>query len=536
MADPDYDAIVVGAGFAGIYMLHRLREQGFSARVFESAPGIGGTWWHNAYPGLRCDIASVEYSYSFSEALEQEWHWTERYPTQPEVQRYLAHVVDRFGLHDGIQLNTKVTAATYDEATRLWTINTDTGQTVTARYFITAVGCLSAANLPAFPGIEKFAGRVLHTGAWPQESVDFSGLRVGVIGTGSSGVQVIPIIAEQAEHLTVFQRTAHYVVPARNHALSTEYLAEVKAGYREYRERVRRSALGFDNEGRMQSALEATPEQREAEYQRRWDRGGPFLLGAYGDLFFDLEANKSCSEFVRRKIEEVVADPAMAEKLKPRFPIGAKRLCQGTNYYETYNRQNVTLVDIRENPIAEVLPEGIRLADGTMHPLDLLVLATGYDAVTGTLLRIDIRGAGGKRLCDVWADGPRTYLGVAVNGFPNMFIITGPGSPSITSNVVLSIEQHVDWIADCLVHLRAQRIDHIEPLPDAQDTWTAECAAIANRTIMTTTDSWYFGANVPGKPRVFLAYLGGVGPYRDRCDAVAAAGYQGFALQGRQTQ
>ncbi|HVW16754.1 MAG TPA: NAD(P)/FAD-dependent oxidoreductase [Solirubrobacteraceae bacterium] len=531
---PDFDAVVVGAGFAGIYALHRLRRDGFSARVYESASGVGGTWFHNRYPGCRCDVSSVEYSYSFSPELEQEWAWTERYPSQAYLVEYLNHVVDRFGLRDGIQLETRVTAASFDDETGLWAIETDRGDRVTARFLVTAVGCLSAANRPAFPGLDDFEGLVLHTGEWPEEEVDLRGKRVGVVGTGSSGVQVIPVVAEQAEHLYVFQRTAGYVVPARNHPYTDEYLRDIKSRYREFRQMLRGTLLGFDNEQRMQPALEATPEERRAEYQRRWDIGGPYLLGAYGDLILDLEANRTCSDFVREKIDEIVDDPAVAEKLKPKFPIGAKRLVQGTDYYETYNRDNVTLVDVAESPIEQITPTGLRTADAE-YELDVLILATGYDAVTGSILRIDVRGSGGRSLRELWADGPHTYLGVAVHGFPNMFTITGPASPSVTTNLALSIEQHVDWIADCLVHMRENGLERVEPTAEAQDAWGEEVAAIAEGTVFRYADSWYYGANIPGKPRVFLAYLGGFPTYQARIDEIAAHGYEGFVLEpGRQ--
>jgi cation diffusion facilitator CzcD-associated flavoprotein CzcO len=528
--DTELDAVVVGAGFSGLYMLHRLRELGFSARVYEAGAGIGGTWYFNRYPGCRCDVESLEYSYSFSAELEQEWTWTERFPSQPEVLRYLNHVADRFDLRRDIRLETRVTAAIYDQQAHRWTVETDGGERVRARFCVMASGCLSARNVPPFPGLERFAGVTHHTGDWPEEGVDFTGQRVGVVGTGSSGVQVIPFVAEQADELVVFQRTPHFVVPARNHDLTAEAVRERKASYPAFRQSARESFFGFLIDLNAQSALEASAEERQREYEARWALGGPALLGGYGDLIVDKAANDTAAEFVRSKIAETVHDPEVARLLMPTdYPLGAKRLCQGTDYYETYNRDNVTLVDVRSAPIEEITETGIRTRDAS-YELDAIVFATGFDAVTGAVLGIDVRGVAGVALRDAWADGPRTYLGVATAGFPNLFLVTGPGSPSVVSNVVVSIEQHVDWIADCMAHMRDHDLERVEPAEEAQDGWAAHVAEVAGGTLFPLADSWYLGANIPGKPRVFMAYLGGVGPYRQRCDEVAANGYEGFVL------
>ena len=532
MSDCDRcDAVVVGAGFAGLYMVHRLTRMGLSVRAYEAGDGVGGTWYWNRYPGCRCDVESLDYSYSFDPELEQDWTWTERYPAQAEVERYLNHVADRFGLRRHIRLRTRVTAAGYDESARRWTVETDTGEVVSARFCILAVGCLSNRNVPDLPGLPTFGGTVSHTGAWPAEGIGFTGQRVGVIGTGSSGVQVIPPIARQAAHLHVFQRTPHFVVPANNHPLAAAASDERKARYPAHREMLRGGFFGFTLAVNPQSALEATPEEREAAYEAAWQRGGPALLGTFGDLIVDPDANATAADFVRRKITETVHDPEVAERLCPRdYPIGTKRLVQGTGYYETYNRPNVTLVDLRREPLREVTGAGVRTAERE-YALDALVLATGYDAVTGPIRAIDIRGRGGRALRDKWADGPHTHLGVASAGFPNLFMITGPASPSVVSNVVLSIEQHVDWIADCLRHLSDHDLATIEPTAEAEAAWMAHTAEVAEATLFPRADSWYLGANIPGKPRVFLAYLGGVGEYRRHCEEVVAGGYAGFVTE-----
>ena len=525
------DAVVVGAGFAGMYSMYRFRHLGLTVQAFEAAADVGGTWWWNRYPGARCDILSHEYSYSFSEELEQEWTWSERYATQPEILAYANHVADRFDLRGDVQFETRVVAATWTDDR--WTVTTDRGDELTCQFLVMAVGCLSTKKLPEIDGLDTFAGTVVHTGQWPHEPVDVAGKRVGVIGTGSSGIQIIPILAEQAAHLTVFQRTPAFTMPAKNAPLADEFVASIKAGYRDHRAKARQSHGGVvvDNPP-TSSALAVDAAEREASYAAAWERGTLHgLLGAYNDVMIDEQANDTAADFVRRQIAAIVDDPDTAEKLSPRsYPIGAKRPCLDTNYYATYNRDNVTLVDLRETPMTAIVGDGVRTADGTVHPLDVLVLATGFDAITGPLLEPTITGRGGQTLAEAWADGPHTYLGLTVAGFPNLFTITGPGSPSVMTNMMVSIEQHVEWIARCIADLRAADKDVIEATAAAQDEWTAQVATIAGFTLYPRANSWYVGANVPGKPRGFMLYLGGVGNYRATCDAVAADGYRGFAL------
>jgi cation diffusion facilitator CzcD-associated flavoprotein CzcO len=524
------DAVVVGAGFAGLYMLHRLRGLGLSARVFEAGDGIGGTWYWNRYPGARCDVESLDYSYSFSDALQQEWHWTERYASQPEILKYIDHVADRFDLRRDVTLSTRVTAAVFDEATSRWDVRTDRGHQIAARFCIMATGCLSSAQVPEFPGRETFAGRWYHTGHWPHEGVDFTGQRVGVIGTGSSAIQSIPIIARQAAHLYVFQRTPNFSIPARNASLDSEHERRWKASYAEHRRQARESRVGFVTERNDASALEVSAEERLRQYEERWGRGGLGFNATFADLLTSQEANDTAADFFRAKIQAAVRDPDVAETLSPRhYPVGTKRLCVDTDYYETFNRDNVTLIDLRRTPIEAITPHGLRTR-AAAYTLDSLVFATGFDAMTGALLSIDIRGRAGLTLQRQWAEGPRTYLGLAVAGFPNLFIITGPGSPSVLSNMIVSIEQHVDWIADCLSYLGRHGRAAIEATAEAQDLWVAHVNEVGNATLYPRANSWYMGANIPGKPRIFMPYIGGVGAYRQRCDEVAAAGYSGFAL------
>jgi cyclohexanone monooxygenase len=523
----DLDAVIVGAGFGGLYMLHRLRQLGFSARVLEAGGGIGGTWYWNRYPGARCDIESLEYSYQFSPELQQEWRWTERFATQPEILRYIEHVADRFDLRRDVQVDTRVTAARFDDASGCWTVETERGR-VTARFCIMATGCLSSTNVPAFPGRDSFQGATYHTGRWPHEGVDFTGKRVAVIGTGSSAIQSIPLIAEEAAHLTVFQRTPAYTIPAHNGPIEPEFLREVMDDYAGFR--ARNAALPFGANFPLNDAmaLEVTPEDRERQFEARWERGGLGFITAYGDLLLNREANDTAADFVRRKIRAIVRDPAVAERLSPKQVLGCKRLCVDTGYYATFNRPNVTLVDVGETPIEAVTPRGLRV-NGVEHEVDCIVYATGYDAMTGALASIDIRGSGGRSLREKWAAGPRTYLGVGTAGFPNLFIITGPGSPSVLSNMVPAVEQHANWIGDCLAYLRAKGLNRIEATVAAEDAWVDHVNELASLTLYPSCNSWYLGANVPGKPRVFMPYLG-FGPYVARCDEVAAGGYEGFAL------
>ena len=525
------DAVIVGAGFAGLYMAHRLQGLGFSLQGCEAGSGVGGTWYWNRYPGARCDVESMEYSYQFSEALQQEWEWTERYAGQPEILRYANHVAERFDLHRHFEFGTRVTEAAFDEDADRWVVRTDTGRKVEARFCVMATGCLSSANTPDFPGIDTFEGEVYHTGQWPHAGVDFTGKRVGIIGTGSSAIQAIPIIAREAGHLTVFQRTPNYSIPARNGPLDPEVQRAIKAEYPEFRARnsLMPGALGVQATMREMAAVDDDPDARRRDYEARWGVGGFAFLMGYEDLLINPESNETAADFVRGKIAEVVRDPEVAALLSPHNVIGCKRPCLDTGYYETFNRDNVTLVDISDAPVEEITPTGL-LADGVAHDLDCIVCATGFDAMTGTLHRIDIRGRGGRPLKEKWSAGPRTYLGLGVAGFPNLFTISGPGSPSVLTNMMVSIEQHVNWIADCLAHLREQGYATIEATEPAENEWVAHVNDVAGETLYPTCNSWYLGVNVPGKPRVFMPYIG-YPPYVEKCDEVAANGYEGFALR-----
>jgi cyclohexanone monooxygenase len=524
------DAVVIGAGFAGLYMVHRLREQGFSVHGFERGDGVGGTWYWNRYPGARCDSEIMFYSFSFLPDLEQEWPLTERYPGQPQILRYLEEVARRLDLYKDFTFGAEVTAVEYDEAAGRWTVRTAQGQVATARYVVTAVGCLSTANRPGYPGAGTFAGLSLHTGDWPREPVDFTGQRVAVIGTGASGIQAIPVIAQQAAQLTVFQRTAQFTIPAENGPLDEDFVTLWKRNYPEWRRRARHSAAGFPYNASITSALEVSAAERRAAFEAAWGAGGfTFLSGTFRDLALNEEANATAADFVRSKIDEIVRDPQVADMLKPHgFPIGTKRLPLDTDYYETFNRPNVTLVDLKRTPVAEITPAGIRTSAG-LHEVDVIVYATGFDALTGPLEALGIRGRGGRSLRDAWSEGPRTYLGLAVPGFPNLFTITGPGSPSVLSNMPVSIEQHVEWIGDCLTWLRGHGATAIEATEQAAADWTDHVQEVASHTLHPKAASWYMGANIPGKPRIFLPYIGGVGTYRDHCAGVAARGYEGFA-------
>ena len=523
------DVVIVGAGFAGMYMLHRLRGLGMSVRVFEAGSGVGGTWYWNRYPGARCDVESMQYSYSFSPELQQEWQWSELFASQPEILRYANHVADCFDLRGDIRFDTRVTEAQFDRATHRWDIRTDRGDVVSARYCVMATGCLSTARVPDFPGIERFTGKTYHTGHWPHEGVDFTGQRVGVIGTGSSAIQAIPVIAQQAAHVTVFQRTPNFSIPSRNGPMTETYAESWKSDYPVRREQARRARTGILNNPNDVSALEVSDEERQHIYEQRWAAGGTNFLAAFNDLILDRQANDTAANFVRDKIREMVCDQATAELLAPKnHPIGTKRICVDTDYYGTYNRDNVTLIDARATPIAEVTAHGLRAGE-TEYRFDAIVFATGFDAMTGALLNIDIE-ADGQPLGEKWQVGPRTYLGLMTAGFPNMFMITGPGSPSVLSNMMVSIEQHVDWIADCFAYLRARGLDCIEATQSAEDAWVEHGNEVANKTLYPLANSWYMGVNIPGKPQVFMPYIGGVGAYREICDDVAASGYRGCTL------
>ena len=530
---PDFDVVIVGAGFAGLYMLHRARLAGLRVCAIEKATDVGGVWYWNRYPGARCDVESMQYSYSFSEELQQEWCWSERFAAQPEILAYASHVADRFELRRDIRFGTGVTAAHYDETAALWQIQTDQSTRLSARFCIMATGCLSNARTPQLPGLDDFTGGTYHTGQWPHEGVDFSGQRVGVIGTGSSGIQAIPMLAGQARELVVFQRTPNFSVPARNAPMDDAYEAAWKAVYPQKRQQARDATLsGTLYERSSRKAHEAPEEDRQSEYERRWLRGGVNFMHSFNDIMQDLRSNETAADFVRGQIRATVKRPEVAALLTPTdHPIGSKRICVDSNYYATYNRDNVTLVDLRAAPIVSITPTGLQTAD-QHYQLDSLVFATGYDAMTGALLKMNITGRHGKSLAECWQDGPRTYLGLAIAGFPNLFTITGPGSPSVLSNMIFAIEQHVDWIVDCLSHLRAHGITRIEADAGAQDAWVEHVNQVADLTLYPLANSWYVGANVPGKPRVFMPYAGGVVPYRKKCDEVATNGYEGFHLQG----
>jgi cyclohexanone monooxygenase len=527
-----YDAIVVGAGFAGIYQLYSLRRIGMKARLLEAGDGIGGTWFWNRYPGARCDVESLDYSYSFDKSLEQEWNWTERYAPQKEILAYINHVADRYNLRPDIQLNARVASADYDEKTNTWITKTLSGDTFTSQYVVMATGCLSIPQAPKFPGLESFKGEWHHSANWPTEGVNFAGKCVGIIGTGSSGVQMVPLIAEKAKHLTVFQRTANFSVPAQNEPLTKEVLDEVKRHYGERRARAREAASGHYLIANDHSAIEVTDHERDAEFEFRWQgAGGGFrMLRAFNDLMVNKQSNTLAANFVKNKIRSVVNDPAKAELLCPKddLPFGTKRLCVDTDYYQTYNRSNVDLIDVKADPLTEATTKCLRLQSGKEVELDMIVFATGFDAMTGALKTIDVRGVGGQLLRDKWDHGPRTYLGLAVSGFPNMFILAGPGSPSVLSNMVHSIELHVDWLTDFLQTMRGRGVKRIEAEQKAEDYWVEHVNQVADRTLYPTANSWYMGSNIPGKPRVFMPYVAGVPAYRKIVTEVAQKGYEGF--------
>ncbi len=528
-----FDALIVGAGFAGLYQLHCLRDRlGLSALVLEAGAGVGGTWYWNRYPGARCDSESHGYCYTFSKELFDGWEWSERYPAQPEILRYLNYVADRLDLKRDIRFNSRVTAARYDEQANLWHVVTDDGTGLSAKYLITAVGCLSTANVPDFPGLASFKGRWVHTGQWPHEGVDFGGKRVGVIGTGSTAIQAVPVIAQTAAYLTVFQRTANYSVPARNAPLALEFQRYVKENYAA----IRRATLSTQNGQPFpvedRSAFDVTPEQRQKLYEAAWEKGGLQFRATFRDLLADKAANDTASEFIKSKIRQIVKDQATAEKLADiDHPYAAKRPPIDTDYFETFNRGNVSLVDVRAAPIEAITPSGLQTRDGREYALDIIVFATGFDAMTGPLLRMNIAGRDGRTLAEAWHAGPRNYLGLQIAGFPNLFTITGPGSPSVLCNMPVAIEQHVEWITDCIAYLRERGIARIEARPKSMDHWVQAVNEAAEATLLPLAHhSWYLGANVPGKPRVFMPYAGGMVRYRDICDDHARKGYEGFAL------
>ena len=530
-APQTFDAVVVGAGFSGLYALHRLRELGFSTVVLERAGGVGGTWYWNRYPGARCDIDSVDYCYSFSEDLLEEWKWTERYATQPEILRYLEHVATKFGLHRDIRLETEVISAHYQDEGDRWLLSTASGERYLCRWLVMCVGCLSERQLPSVPGLHRFTGDWHHTASWPKEGVDFTGRHVAVVGTGSTAIQAIPLIARQATRVYVFQRTANYSMPAQNSPLDPEFVREVRRTWPDRRRMSENSDAGIPFPAPTVSAFDVDEAQRLRMYEAGWQRGGINSLSyAFTDYFTNPDANATAAEFTRQKIRALVRDPQIAELLCPRQHIGTKRTCVDIGYYETYNRDNVELIDAQRTPISEITRRSI-LAGEAEYEVDAIVCAIGFDAITGAMLHVDIRGSGGVRIADHWSDGPRAYLGLCSAGFPNMFMVTGPGSPSVLSNMVVSIEQHVDWIADLLRAARERGIGRVEATARAQDGWVKHVRELADATLYPVANSWYVGANIPGKPRVLMPYVGGCGRYRERCDAVAAAGYEGFRLQ-----
>ena len=530
---PNFDAVVIGAGFAGLGMLRQLRDElGMSVQVYETGTGVGGTWYWNRYPGARCDSESYTYCFTFSKELLQEWNWSGKYPEQPEILTYLNHVADRFDLRRNIQFNTRVTSARFLEDTNQWEVETDQGDRVTGQFLITGIGCISAGNVARVEGLDTFKGEWYHTGSWPHEKVDFAGKRVAVIGTGSSGVQSIPVIAAQAGHLTVFQRTPQYTVPARHHTVDRKFLdEEIKPNYDKIVEKMKWSGGGNLADRDERSALEVTAEERQEVYEAAWAKGGDvFLGGSFRDISTDRRANDTMSEFIRSKIRETVKNPETAEKLLPTdHPFGSKRALIDTNYFDTYNRENVELVDIRHSPIQEITPKGIRTEDQE-YEFDMIVFATGFDAMTGNFFKMNIRGRNDLSLEDRWSEGPKTYLGLLSAGFPNMFMITGPGSPSVLTNMPVAIEQHIEWIADFVKYMREHNIEAVEPEADAETAWESHVMKAVEPTMYMLANSWYFGANIPGKPRVFTPYAGGMGTYRKRCNEIADNGYEGFIL------
>ncbi|MGE0674823.1 MAG: flavin-containing monooxygenase [Methylibium sp.] len=530
-APKQVDAVVVGAGFAGMYSLYKLREQGLKVQVYEAGTGVGGTWYWNRYPGARVDSQAYIYQYWFSKELLDEWNWSERFPAQDETERYLNHVADRFDLRKDIQFKTRVTAAAYDEASQRWTITTDDGQSVSAQYFIMGTGGLSVPMLPALPGIENFKGRIVHTAQWPREGVDLKGKRVGIIGTGATGIQVIQTIAGEVGHLTVFQRTPNYTIPMRNPKYDDAARAELRAQYPMLKERVQRTIAGFDYDFEDRNFYDVDPAERQRILQRLWDDGSlNFWIGGFREVFFDEKVNAEFSDFVRQRIRERVKDPKVADKLVPQdYGFGTRRVPLETKYYEAFNRDNVLLVDTKATPMEEVTATGIRTAAG-LHELDILICATGFDAGTGALTKVDIRGRDGVLLRDAWAqDGVRTTMGLQVHGYPNLFMTMAPFSPAAAfCNVPTCLQQQVDWIADCIAFVRQQGRHSIEPSAEAEAKWVAHHDELANLTLVPKTNSWYMGSNVKGKPRRLLAYAGGVGTYRAKCEEVKASGYEGF--------
>ncbi len=535
MADKDgsiRDVIIIGAGFAGVCGLHKMRSAGFDVMAVEAGEDVGGCWYWNRYPGLRCDVDSLEYCYAFSEELQREWTWNERFAPQTEIQRYIGFAADKLDVRKDIRFNTRVTAATFDNNAGVWSLETESGDTLRARYVVMATGCLSVPKKPDIAGIEDFEGEMIHSVQWPDEPLDLSDKNVAVVGTGSTGVQMIPLLAKEAKHLTVVQRTPAFCVPARNQEWTEGRIEYWRENFRELRDMARNTRAGVLHEYGMLPAAAIRDEDRIADLERRWIKGGPNVLYGFNDLLRNEEANELVCEFLRGKISDAVDDPETAKKLMPyEYPVGAKRVCVGTDYYETYNRDNVSLIDLRSEKLQQIEKDGIR-TDAGFYPVDILILATGYDAMTGALMAIDIRTTEGKSLREEWGKGPQTYLGLGIAGFPNMFVVTGPGSPSVFSNMVLSVEHDMDWIADCLDYLRERNYPTIEADAEAQEAWMDHVDELAGTTLVNKAASWYRGANVAGKPQKFMPYLGGVNTYQQKCRDVAEKGYEGFLIGG----
>jgi cation diffusion facilitator CzcD-associated flavoprotein CzcO len=522
------DVVVVGAGFAGLYAVQHVRSLGFSVQGFEAGSDVGGTWYWNRYPGARCDVESVDYSYSFSEELQQEFEWTERFAGQPEILRYMQHVATRFDLYRSIQFDARVVGACYDEQSRRWLVELESGAVCSAQFLVLATGPLSVPLVPEIAGMSTFEGSVYQTSQWPKAEVDFTGQRVAVIGTGSSGIQSIPVIAEQCEQLYVFQRTANFSIPAQNSALTREALDQIKANYPERRRLAREDRIGTPYRYRPYGVMEVDEQERTRAFEEAWQRGGTHFTKSFTDIVRNEDSNKYAVDFVHRKIKAIIGDPELADALLPKdHPLGSKRICADTNYYQTYLRDNVTLIDLQRTPLVQIHGTGIRTST-TDYAIDSLILATGFDALTGSFLAIDITGPHHQTLRDTWHAGPRTYLGLAVAGYPNLFLLSGPGSPSVLANMVATAEQQVDWLGNLLTHLRQHHLTSTEADTTAQDQWVDHVNELASHTLFMRANSWYLGANVPGKPRVFMPYVGGLHAYRTLCDDIAASGYRGF--------
>ena len=531
MKNVDVDVVVVGAGFSGLYLLYRLRKAGFSTRVFERGGDVGGTWYWNRYPGARCDVESLQYSYSFDEQLQQDWHWPEKFSAQPDILAYANHVADRFNLKKDIEFNIEVKASWFDEKLKTWKITTNTGEEINAQYFIMATGCISTTQIPNIKGLSDYVGNTFHTGDWPHEEVDFSGQSIAVIGTGSSGIQSIPVLAKQAKKLTVFQRTPNYSIPSQNEPMTKKYERSWKDVYSERRKEMRYSAHGSLKDLNDVPALSVDEDQRQELYTKRWAIGGTGFLGSFNDLLTNADANYTAAEYVRQQINRVVKDKETAEILCPRsYPIGTKRICIDTGYFETYNRENVKLVDISKQPIQRLVTDGI-IVDDQLYPFDSIIFATGFDAMTGSIFNVDIKGRDGLALKEKWNAGPKTYLGLMSASFPNLFMITGPGSPSVKSNMIMSIEQHVDLVIETLLSMRRKGLSVVEPELEAENKWVDHVQEVANKTLFPQANSWYMGANIPGKPRLFMPYIGGVGAYREICEEIVANNYRGFKFE-----